>query len=124
VGKAQRTCCADGCDLLDKSSDTEFRAVATIKIGPDKARRIRKVMLSDLDPPNSYRISGEGEGGVAGFVKGGAKVSRRQGCHAIVMSKRRSAASSRSLDNASPTARRRRLPPIFEDFSAPLSRRR
>ena len=34
-----------------------------------------QVKLSDLDPPNSYRISGEGEGGVAGFAKGGAKVS-------------------------------------------------
>jgi carbon monoxide dehydrogenase subunit G len=31
--------------------------------------------IRDLDPPNSYRISGEGEGSVAGFAKGGAKVS-------------------------------------------------
>ncbi len=31
--------------------------------------------LSDLDPPNGYRISGEGEGGVAGFAKGGATVA-------------------------------------------------
>ena len=42
---------------------------------PVKARWKGKVRLSDLDPPNSYRISGEGEGGVAGFAKGGAKVS-------------------------------------------------
>jgi uncharacterized protein len=32
-------------------------------------------MLSDLDPPNGYKISGEGEGGVAGFAKGGATVA-------------------------------------------------
>jgi carbon monoxide dehydrogenase subunit G len=66
--------CIPGCESLDKDSDTEFRAVATIKIGPVKARWKGKVRFSDLDPPNSY-ISGEGEGGVAGFAKGGATVS-------------------------------------------------
>jgi carbon monoxide dehydrogenase subunit G len=39
------------------------------------ARFKGKVALSDLDPPNGYRISGEGEGGVAGFAKGGATVA-------------------------------------------------
>ena len=67
--------CIPGCEQLDKTSDTEFQAIATIKVGPVKARRKGKVRLSDLDPPNSYRISGEGEGGVAGFAKGGAKVA-------------------------------------------------
>jgi uncharacterized protein len=67
--------CIPGCESLDKDSDNEFRAVATIKIGPVKARWKGKVRFSDLDPPNSYCISGEGDGGVAGFAKGGAKVS-------------------------------------------------
>jgi carbon monoxide dehydrogenase subunit G len=67
--------CIPGCEQLDKTSGTEFAAIATIKVGPVKARWKGKVRLSDLDPPNSYRISGEGEGGVAGFAKGGAKVS-------------------------------------------------
>ena len=67
--------CIPGCESLDKDSDNEFRAVATIKIGPVKARWKGKVRFSNLDPPNSYSISGEGEGGVAGFAKGGAKVS-------------------------------------------------
>ena len=67
--------CIPGCEQLDKTSDSEFAAIATIKVGPVKARWTGKVRLSDLDPPNSYRISGEGEGGVAGFAKGGAKVS-------------------------------------------------
>src|SRR5213075_1108597 len=58
-----------------KISDSEFQAVATVKVGPVKARWKGKVRLLDLDPPNSYRIAGEGEGGVAGFAKGGAKVS-------------------------------------------------
>ena len=67
--------CIPGCEQLDKTSDTSFEAVATVKIGPVKARFKGKVTLSDLDPPNGYKISGQGDGGVAGFAKGGAKVS-------------------------------------------------
>jgi carbon monoxide dehydrogenase subunit G len=66
--------CIPGCELLDKTSDTSFQAVATLKVGPVKARWKGKVTLTDLDPPNSYRIVGEGEGGIAGFAKGAAKV--------------------------------------------------
>src|SRR2546430_15281103 len=64
--------CIPGCESLEKLSDTEFQAVAVTKIGPVKARFKGKVRLSDLDPPNGYRISGEGDGGGAGFAKGGA----------------------------------------------------
>jgi carbon monoxide dehydrogenase subunit G len=60
--------------MLEMNSPTEFQAVATVKVGPVKARWKGKVRLSDFDPPNSYKISGEGEGGVAGFAKGGATV--------------------------------------------------
>jgi uncharacterized protein len=67
--------CVPGCEQLDKVSDTEFQAIASIKVGPVKARWKGKVRLSDLDPPNGYKISGEGEGGVAGFAKGGATVA-------------------------------------------------
>jgi carbon monoxide dehydrogenase subunit G len=67
--------CIPGCEELERVSDNEFRAVATTKIGPVKARFKGKVRLTDLDPPNGYRISGEGEGGVAGFAKGGATVA-------------------------------------------------
>jgi len=66
--------CIPGCEQLDKTSDTEFQAVATVKIGPVKAKFKGKVTLSDLDPPNGYKISGQGDGGVAGFAKGSAKV--------------------------------------------------
>ena len=66
--------CIPGCESLDKTSDTAFQAVATIKIGPVKAKFKGNVTLSDLDPPNGYKISGQGEGGVAGFAKGGAIV--------------------------------------------------
>jgi uncharacterized protein len=67
--------CIPGCESLEKLSDVEFQAVALTKVGPVKARFKGKVRLSDLDPPKHYRISGEGDGGVAGFAKGGASVS-------------------------------------------------
>jgi uncharacterized protein len=67
--------CIPGCETLDVIGDNEYQAVATNKIGPVKARFKGKVRLTDLDPPNGYRISGEGDGGVAGFAKGGATVS-------------------------------------------------
>jgi len=66
--------CIPGCEDLTMLSATEFEAVAVNKIGPVKARFKGKVTLSDLDPPNGYRISGQGDGGVAGFAKGGAEV--------------------------------------------------
>jgi hypothetical protein len=66
--------CIPGCEELNMSSPTEFQAVATIKIGPVKAKFKGKVHLTDMDPPNGYKISGEGEGGVAGFAKGAAVV--------------------------------------------------
>jgi carbon monoxide dehydrogenase subunit G len=67
--------CIPGCEELNMLSDHEFEAVAVNKIGPVKAKFKGKVTLSDLDPPNGYRISGQGDGGVAGFAKGGAVVA-------------------------------------------------
>ena len=63
-----------GCDNLEKTSDHEMKASASVKIGPISARFAGRVELSDIDPPNGYTISGEGQGGVAGFAKGGAVV--------------------------------------------------
>jgi carbon monoxide dehydrogenase subunit G len=66
--------CIPGCEELNKTSETEFVARVVAKIGPVKAGFNGKVTLSDLDPPAGYTISGEGQGGAAGFAKGGAKV--------------------------------------------------
>lgn len=63
-----------GCESLDKLSDTQMKATAAVKLGPISARFTGNVLLSEIDAPNSYRISGEGQGGVAGFAKGGAAV--------------------------------------------------
>lgn len=63
-----------GCEEIEQSSPTQMAAKVTAKVGPVKAKFAGEVELSDLDPPNSYRISGEGKGGAAGFAKGGANV--------------------------------------------------
>ncbi len=68
-----------GCEEVVKLSDTEFTAKVTSKIGPVSAKFAGKVTLSDLDPPNGYKISGEGQGGAAGFAKGGAEVRLETG---------------------------------------------
>jgi len=67
--------CIPGCESLDLLSDTEMRAKVRLRIGPVSAAFSGSVTLSDIDPPNGYRITGEGQGGVAGFAKGGAVVT-------------------------------------------------
>ena len=64
----------DGIEEITRVSDTELDALAVVKVGPVKAKFKGKITLSDLDPPNGYTITGEGQGGVAGFAKGSAKV--------------------------------------------------
>jgi carbon monoxide dehydrogenase subunit G len=63
-----------GCQEITKTSDTDFEAKVVVKIGPVKANFTGMVHLSDLNPPASYRIAGEGKGGVAGFARGGADI--------------------------------------------------
>jgi hypothetical protein len=66
--------CIPGCETLEMLSPTEMTARVKLQIGPVRAAFQGRVTLSDLDPPNGYRISGEGQGGVAGYAKGGAVV--------------------------------------------------
>ena len=61
--------CLPGCESLEMTSPTDMVATVVIRVGPVKAQFSGKVTLSDLDPPNGYRISGEGSGGPAGFAK-------------------------------------------------------
>jgi carbon monoxide dehydrogenase subunit G len=65
--------CIPGCEEIIKKSDTEMEATVTVKMGPVKASFKGAVTLSDLDPPNGYRISGEGKSMMGGAV-GGANV--------------------------------------------------
>ena len=66
--------CIPGCKEIEQISPTELRAKATIKVGPITATFGGTVTFSDVDEPNGYTITGEGQGGVAGFAKGSARV--------------------------------------------------
>ena len=67
--------CIPGCEELSGSPEDGFEAVVKQKVGPVKATFKGAVTLEDVDAPNSYRIIGEGKGGVAGFAKGAANVT-------------------------------------------------
>jgi uncharacterized protein len=67
--------CIPGCESLERTGENAFSAVAVNKIGPVKAKFKGNVELVDIDAPNGYRIQGQGDGGIAGFAKGGAKVT-------------------------------------------------
>ncbi|MDE2384017.1 MAG: carbon monoxide dehydrogenase subunit G [Alphaproteobacteria bacterium] len=62
--------CIPGCESITQNSPTEMSA----KVGPVKASFSGNVKLSDLNPPESYKISGQGQGGLAGFASGSADV--------------------------------------------------
>ena len=66
--------CIPGCDSITKDSPTSMTAKASIKLGPLKVAFKGSVTLSELKPPESYHISGQGQGGLAGFASGGAFV--------------------------------------------------
>lgn len=67
-----------GCSELTGSPEDGFEATVTQKVGPVKATFKGAVTLSDINPPESYTITGEGKGGAAGFAKGGANVKLQE----------------------------------------------
>lgn len=67
--------CIAGCESIEKVSDNEYKVSMVAAVGPVKAKFSGKLLLADLNPPNSYSLSFEGSGGAAGFGKGGAQVS-------------------------------------------------
>jgi len=67
--------CIAGCESIQRLSGTEYALVTTAAIGPVKAKFRGKLLLADLDPPNSYSLSFDGQGGAAGFGRGSALVS-------------------------------------------------
>ena len=70
--------CIPGCESLEKISDTKLDAKIQVKIGPVNVKFDTHIQLSNLNPPESYTIMGEGKGGAAGFAKGGADVILEQ----------------------------------------------
>lgn len=67
--------CIMGCESLDKVADNEYKVAMTAAIGPVKAKFTGKLVLNDVNAPNSYSLAFEGSGGAAGFGKGTAQVS-------------------------------------------------
>ena len=79
--------CIPGCESLEKTSENTMTATVVLRIGPIKASFGGTVELTNLDPPRSYTIAGEGKGGVAGFAKGHADVSLAEdGAEATILS--------------------------------------
>ncbi|WP_298495077.1 CoxG family protein [uncultured Maritimibacter sp.] len=66
--------CIPGCQELEGSPEEGFQATVVQKVGPVKATFKGEVTLQDVNAPESYKLVGEGKGGVAGFAKGGAVV--------------------------------------------------
>jgi carbon monoxide dehydrogenase subunit G len=64
-----------GCETVERTGDDSFQARVAVKLGPMAARFTGKVQLTNINPPASYTIGGEGNGGAMGFAKGGADVS-------------------------------------------------
>ncbi|MDI9330291.1 MAG: carbon monoxide dehydrogenase subunit G [Alphaproteobacteria bacterium] len=67
--------CIPGCDRIEVSGENQFNMGTALKIGPVSAKFTGKIMLTDMNPPASYTLNFEGQGGVAGFGKGTAKVT-------------------------------------------------
>jgi hypothetical protein len=67
--------CIPGCESIERVSDTEFRVAMTARVGPVSAKFNGRIVLADLSPPSSYRMSFEGQGGAAGFARGEARVA-------------------------------------------------
>ena len=67
--------CVPGCESIERTSDTEYAVQMTARVGPVSPKFKGKMTLSSLNPPHSYTIAFEGQGGVAGFARGSADVS-------------------------------------------------
>lgn len=67
--------CIPGCDKFELTGDNTYSVALAVKIGPVSAKFSGKVMLSDIVAPDGYKLTFEGQGGVAGFAKGSSSVS-------------------------------------------------
>ena len=77
--------CIPGCTELESINAQHLKATVALKVGPVSAKFKGEVELSDIIEPISYRISGEGKGGVAGFAKGGASVILEENADSTVL---------------------------------------
>jgi carbon monoxide dehydrogenase subunit G len=67
--------CVPGCEAIEPIAENQYQVLMVARVGPVSAKFKGKLTLSDIKPPDSYAIAFEGQGGAAGFAKGGAKVN-------------------------------------------------
>lgn len=91
--------CIVGCKQLEKVSDVEFKAIVVTNVGPLSATFRGSVILSELDPPRSYTMTGQGQGGAAGFAKMSAHVALSEGQNDTVLAYTASAEIGGKLAN-------------------------
>lgn len=117
--------CIPGCQNLELKSPTELAATVKIKVGPVSATFNGEVTLSNISAPESYTISGEGKGGIAGFAKGGADVVLKEdGTETVLHYQARAQVGgkiaqlgARLIDSTSQKLARQ----FFSDFNAAVS---
>ncbi len=117
--------CIPGCQTLELKSPTELSAAVKLKVGPVSATFNGEVTLSNINAPESYTISGEGKGGIAGFAKGGADVVLKEdGAETILQYAARAQVGgkiaqlgARLIDSTSQKLARQ----FFSDFNAAVS---
>jgi len=66
--------CVPGCEAIEPAGDNQYQVLMVARVGPVSAKFKGKLTLSDIKPPSSYSLAFEGQGGAAGFAKGGAQV--------------------------------------------------
>jgi len=69
------TNCIPGCEALLPDGENAYTISLAARVGPVSANFSGRLQLSDLDPPRSYTLSFDGQGGAAGFANGNAKVA-------------------------------------------------
>lgn len=66
--------CVPGCESIEPAGENVYQVLMVARVGPVSAKFKGKLTLSDIHPPQSYALAFEGQGGAAGFAKGGAQV--------------------------------------------------
>jgi uncharacterized protein len=67
--------CVPGCDSIEPDGENAYRVAMAAKVGPVSAKFAGRLQLADIDPPRSYTLTFDGQGGAAGFAKGEARVA-------------------------------------------------
>ena len=77
--------CVPGCESIESLGENQYQVLMVARVGPVSAKFKGKLGLSDIKPPNSYVMAFEGQGGAAGFAKGGAQVRLSEKDHQTIL---------------------------------------